>query len=592
MPDILADIGTKIGSEIKNLDVRLSSAETAIVNLGGQQPPPTGDFTIEPVTWTNLTEINLSGEKLVNGDFSNTTLQADKFTATSTSNNCYARQVVSVNGTYVQSIEIKEASSSGTSSFMLDQYFSGITGRSRIRIDLNGSSDPTVSILSYGDVNDVTVTSLADDWYRIDLEITLNSGSAQIRFGALETGDEVFARNASLVANGTTTELLTNNSAFSSGWTLNNTTIAQGSGLSLDNWTVTSGTLNQSKLAEGIIKGLGGHVSIQQTFSQNIAQGTDLVIKVTGGDDIKFYPIKSNGQTDTNNDFTVLASNGYAEHTTQTAVSGFRISTVNGTRELSSVSIFQGEVAGGSVQTHTGGSIEKISGAGGYNAGASSVQKIDGQKDGYVQFQIAHATSSVKIGLVNQDYDFEVDNPWKMNFGGGHVDMASPFIADHTPYENGDWFRIRHYSASNQIKFQKREAVYQANASLRSSTYSVQDDSDVGDYVVFLKTDVGQQISGIDVAVTLNRGYEIVGWSSAGNNLKVLDDNGNNAWLALDNINSDRNRGEAWEFAENIGQDYFTFYTHPSLSNGSDLYVDTSFHSVGARLNDVQIAYK
>ena len=287
-----------------------------------------------------------------------------------------------------------------------------------------------------------------------------------------------------------------------------------------------------------------------------------------------------------------MASNGYAEHTTQTAVSGFRISTVNGTRELSSVSIFQGEVAGGSVQTHTGGSIEKISGAGGYNAGASSVQKIDGQKDGYVQFQIAHATSSVKIGLVNQDYDFEVDNPWKMNFGGGHVDMASPFIADHTPYENGDWFRIRHYSASNQIKFQKREAVYQANASLRSSTYSVQDDSDVGDYVVFLKTDVGQQISGIDVAVTLNRGYEIVGWSSAGNNLKVLDDNGNNAWLALDNINSDRNRGEAWEFAENIGQDYFTFYTHPSLSNGSDLYVDTSFHSVGARLNDVQIAYK
>ena len=132
MPDILADIGTKIGSEIKNLDVRLSSAETAIVNLGGQQPPPTGDFTIEPVTWTNLTEINLSGEKLVNGDFSNTTLQADKFTATSTSNNCYARQVVSVNGTYVQSIEIKEASSSGTSSFMLDQYFSGITGRSRM----------------------------------------------------------------------------------------------------------------------------------------------------------------------------------------------------------------------------------------------------------------------------------------------------------------------------------------------------------------------------------------------------------------------------------------------------------------------------
>lgn len=589
---ILADIGTKVGGEIKNLDIRMSAAETAIVNLGGQQPPPTGNFTIEPVTWTNLSEINLSGEKLVNGDFSYTTFLADKFTATSSANNCFARQVASVNGTYVQSIEIKEALASGTSSFMLDQYFSGITGRSRIRIDLNGSSAPSVSILSYGDVNDVTVTSLENDWYRIDLQTTLNSGSAQIRFGALETGDEVFARNASFKAIGSTTELLTSNSSFSSGWTLNNTTIAQGSGVSLDGWSVTSGTVDQSKLAEGIIKGSGGQVLIQQTFSQNIAQGTDLVIKVTGTGDIKFYPILSNGVVDNANSFDVLAVNGYAQHTTQSVVSGFRISTMNGTREYSSVSIFQGEVSGGSVQTFTGGSIEKISGAGAYNAGASSVQKIDGQKDGYVQFQIAHATNSLKIGLVNQDHDFEVDAPWKMNFGGGNIDMASPFIADHTPYVSGDWFRIRHYSTSNEIKFQKREDVYQSDATLRSSTYIVSDDSDVGSYVVFLKTAVGQQTSGTDVEVTLNRGYEIVGYSSASNQLKVLDDNGNNAWLALNNTSSYRNRGDAWEFATLAGQDYFTFYTHPVLSNGGDLYVDTVFHAVGARLNDVQIAYK
>ena len=596
MPDILADIGTKVGSEIKNLDIRLSSAETAIVNLGGQQPPPTGDFTIEPVTWTNLTEINLSGEKLVNGDFSNTTLQADKFTATSTSNNCYARQVVSVNGTYVQSIEIKEASSNGTSSFMLDQYFSGITGRSRIRIDLNGSDDPTVSTLSYGDVNDVTITNLDDNWYRISLEVTLNTGSAQIRFGALESGDEVFARNASFVADGTTTELLTNNSTFSSGWTLNNTTIAQGTGLSLDNWTLLNGTLDESELANGVVKGDGGAVAIKQIFSQTIPTGTELVLKATRTDtqtgNIRFNPIRASDGVIMSVNIGIDPSVGFATYTTTVEISGVKLDTLHGLRKVDSVSVFQGVVSGGSVQTHTGGSIEKISGSGGYNAGASSVQKIDGQKDGYVQFQIAHATSSVKIGLVNQDSDFEVDNPWKMNFGGGHIDMASPFIADHTPYENGDWFRIRHYSADNEIKFQKREDVYQANASLRASTYSVQDDSDVGDYVVFLKTDVGQQISGTDVAVTLNRGYEIVGYSSASNSLKVLDDNGNNAWLALDNTSSDRNRGEAWEFAENIGQDYFTFYTHPSLSNGSDLYVDTSFHSVGARLNDVQIAYK
>ena len=116
------------------------------------------------------------------------------------------------------------------------------------------------------------------------------------------------------------------------------------------NWTVTSGTLDQTKLASGIVKGDGGQVSIQQTFSQNIAQGTDLVIKVTSDDDIKFYPILSNGTTPDNaNSFDVLASNGYAEHTTQTAVSGFRISTVTSSREYSSVSILQGTISGGTV---------------------------------------------------------------------------------------------------------------------------------------------------------------------------------------------------------------------------------------------------
>ena len=66
---ILAQIGTKIGSEIRNLDIRLSSAENEIVNLGGQVPPPTGTLSVNPVEWTNLTEINLSGEKAQNISF-------------------------------------------------------------------------------------------------------------------------------------------------------------------------------------------------------------------------------------------------------------------------------------------------------------------------------------------------------------------------------------------------------------------------------------------------------------------------------------------------------------------------------------------
>ena len=591
MPDILADIGTKIGSEIKNLDVRLSSAETAIVNLGGQQPPPTGDFTIEPVTWTNLTEINLSGEKLVNGDFSNTTLQADKFTATSTAKNCYVRQVVSVNGTYVQSIEIKEALASGTSSFMLDQYFSGITGQNRIKIDLNGSSAPSVSTLGVGDVNNVTVTSLADDWYRIDLQLTLNSGSAQIRFGALETGDEVFARNASLKAVGSTTELLINNSAFSSGWTLVNTTISVGTGLSLDNWIVLNGTLDESELANGVVKGDGGSVAIKQIFSQTIPTGTELVLKATRTDtetgNIRFNPIRASDGVVMSTNIGIDPSVGLATYTTTVAISGVKLDTLHGLRKINSVSVFQGVVSGGSVQTYTGGSIEKISGTNGYNAGASSVQKIDGQKDGYVQFQISSATSSIRIGLVNQDSDFEVDNPWKMTFGGGHVDMASPFIADHTSYVLGDWFRIRHYSANNEIHFQKRQAVYgddpdfcllqtcglqPNNGHEKNHTFAVVDRP-----LILAK----QNVNGL----TQGEYYRIH---------QVNTESGNTRIYTLDGVQIGWmiGRGTDWEVQQELGQDYVTFYTHPTLTNGNDLYVDTSFHIVGARLNDVQIAYK
>ena len=187
MASILSDIGTSIGSELKSLDTRLSSAETTIANLSGQFPPITGNFTIEPVTWTNLSEINLSGEKLTNTNFDLATL-----------------------GMGVNVVVLTSWSNGGKTA-------------------------------SVGEV------------YEIDL-VQSNGGMR-----------------------------LTNSaqSLFASASQMQNNVQATVP----ENWSVSSSVqLDQSKLAQGIIKGDGGAVSVQQIFSNPIASGTKLVVKVTRAD--------------------------------------------------------------------------------------------------------------------------------------------------------------------------------------------------------------------------------------------------------------------------------------------------------------------
>jgi len=478
MTDILAQVGTKVGSEIKNLDIRLTSAENAIVNLGGQTPPPTGNFTIEPVTWTNLSEINLSGEKLLNTNFDLATL-----------------------GIGVEVVVLISWSNGGKTA-------------------------------SVGEV------------YEIDL-VQSNGGMR-----LTNSSQSIFA-SASQMQNNVQATIP-------------------------ENWSVSSSVpLDQTKLAQGIIKGDGGAVSIQQMFSNPIASGTKLVAKVTRADtneagEIRVHTLRSN-KTPYGSAKNIPYADGFVEFETTETTYGLRFSTTHGTREVSSISLFQGEVSGGSVQTFTGGSIEKISGVDGYNAGASSVQKIDGQKDGYVQFQIGHATRSVRVGLVNQDSDYEVDIPFKLNFGGGNIDFYQPFLDNQKSYESGDWFRIRHYSTNNEIHFQKREDIYQANT---NASY------EVGTKILILR-DFSSAVK--DEIVTI---YFV-------NNSGVpsFEQDDGTRFGAQAGI-SGFGRADWWEVAEVVGQDYLTFYTHPTFSNGDDLYIDTSFHAVGSRLNDVQIAYK
>ena len=373
------------------------------------------------VSWTNLTEINLSGEKLTNGDFSQTAYVQKPSYALPTSSNNANNLYIFAEGErpFIQALQ-------------------------------------TASGLYEGNI------------YKIHI---LNFSTNKIKVYTLE-GTQIGWVNAN--GQGNLWEVVENEPTH---------------------WIKKNGTFDQSKLSQGIIKGVDGKVTIQQEFSQNIAQGTTLAVKINSIGDVKFLPIKDTGQADSNNSFTVSASDGYGSHTTQTIVSGFRVNTNTASVELSSVSIFQGAVSGGTVQAYAGGGLEKISGTGGWNAGASSVQKIDGNSDGYVQFQIAQTGKDIKIGLVYADVDYADADPFEITFSGTNVLIEGTV---RTTYALGDFFRIRHYASTNEVKFQKKQTV-------------------------------------------------------------------------------------------EAGQDYVTFQTGSTLTNGSDLYVDTSFYSVGARINDVTI---
>ena len=439
------------------------------------------------VSWTNLTEINLSGEKLTNGDFGD--LTKTYFT-----------------GTPIIGMKVEILREALTNNF-------------------NWASPSK---------NPFIVTSVSST----GINVEASDGTS----GFLENQHRAGA----------------NSNPFWQTFTYE-----------LTNWTVSGGSLNQTKLAEGIIRGSGGQVAIQQIFPQNIATGTKLVIKVTSDDDIKFTPIKGNGQSDLNNDFTVLGSDDYAEHTTQTNVSGFKVSTVNGLREFSSISIFQGAVSGGTVQAYAGGGLEKISGTGDWNAGASSVQKIDGNSDGYVQFQ--WNSKSVRIGLKYSDTDYNVDSPYL------HINFATN-TAGTKSVSPGDWFRIRHYASTNEIKYQLKETVYSQNTNFVFETAS-------GSNYSYPSASRPKVIS-LDGSGTLTIGelYEVYTIRASDQALYLRDLDGN-----AHGYHGQGTRGVRFEVVEEAGQDYVSFYTESTLTNGNDLYVDVSLYHVGARINDVTI---
>ena len=86
---------------------------------------------------------------------------------------------------------------------------------------------------------------------------------------------------------------------------------------------------------------------------------------------------------------------------------------------------------------------------------ASSTEFIDGQGEGYIQFQIGQSGKDLKVGLVYEDTDYIEADPFEMTFSG--VDVYIGGVA-RTSYVSSDWFRIKHNSVNNQIVYQKRDS--------------------------------------------------------------------------------------------------------------------------------------
>ena len=504
---ILQDIGkicadgiNRVLSRVITLEGRVTSAEANLSLLGAQVPPPTGGFTIETVNWTNLSEINLSGEKLLNTSFDPPPLGL---------------------GVDVEVI-VQWINGGKTASVGQIYTIDLVQSTGGMRLTGNGQS-------LFASASQLTTNVVALHPWELNSSYTFPTGSnpppngwgweefvvdVQVKWIGASTANHtqgsVYQANAYRPAwDNYVGNIRIKNDSDNYGWVGNDRgvdwEVVQNAPA---NWAVASGTLDTTELATGVIAQVDAtDVKINQMFSTPLSIGDEVVVKLSRTDSdnnyVSFRQLKANGYTE-GNDVQIPASAEQVTHIVATSdMYGIQFNTRATGRKISEVSVFKGAVSGGSVQA-SGGGLYKISGPSGYNAGASSVQSIGGNTNGYFQFQIAHQSHSAKIGLVYSDHDYSVDQPYLMNFGGGNIDLYNPWINDHTPFVAGDWIRIRHYALDNEIHFQKRQEVF---------------------------------------------------------------DNG-----------------------VSLGEDYVTFYTHPVSTTGQDLFLDTSFHFIGAGMNDVQIA--
>ena len=347
-------------------------------------------------------------------------------------------------------------------------------------------------------------------------------------------------------------------------------------------WTKVTGAADTVGLYSGFLTGYNTDIVIKQMFSSPVGAGTYTVVFERPYADVGILQVAAltstgnsitlpwTGSTGTNNTQNCTCINtASVEVPSGTLIYGLKVLCFNG-RTINSVSFFEGVKAAGVVTTYPGGGIEKTAGPNGYNTGASSAQTMSGNRDGYTQFQVVLG-KSLEVGLTYKDVDFGNFQPYWLSVNGNGSVNAPGFPSTGAHYLTaGDWLRIRHYSASNQIQYQKKQLVdvEQPNDALT-----------IGQKVL-IKNSFS---TGAGVYYVQGNYALVEGISGSGQPLLRKENSAASSYLS-----TAIPRGYFYEVIEEV-EDYVTFHTASNPTNGSDLIIDTSLYYIGSRLSDVTI---
>ena len=232
-------------------------------------------------------------------------------------------------------------------------------------------------------------------------------------------------------------------------------------GFNIVDWTKTNGDWG-SEIGSGVLRGVDGGVSIRQAITVLTGEVYDLhitrtdteeglVVKLKTSENVKWLSHLNDLTNEVDVPYNTIAR--FKVH--DLTPIWIEVDTVSGALKVLSISMKKVILSSGTVEVLSNNTIRKSAGVDGWNAGTSSTEFINGQGEGYVQFQLAQSGKDIKVGLVYEDVDYAEADPFEMYFTGTDV-----FIGDviRTTYVSGDWFRIKHHSVDNQIVYQKRDS--------------------------------------------------------------------------------------------------------------------------------------